>query len=120
VTTAYKPPVNNVLQQQLLLFTSRSIVGIALVICRIVKTNADVLGIDVSEVGSPYLPTAYAIRLRLASWDRFGAVELERWWKETLGLLRGSSHSTFISRTRPSFVPCAASVNERLLYVHDL
>lgn len=107
VTTAYKPPVNNVLLQ--LLLTSRSIVGIALVICRIGKINADVLGIDVSEAGSPYLPTAHAIRLRLASSDRFGAVELERWGKE---LLRGSSHSTFISYTRPSLVLCAASVNE--------
>ena len=111
VTTAYKPSVNNVLLQQLL-FTSRSIVGIALVTCRIVKINADVLGIDVSEVGSPYLPTAYAVRLRLDSWDRFGAVELERWWKETLGLLRGSSHSTSVSHTGPSFFLCAASVNE--------
>lgn len=111
VTTAYKPSVNNVLLQQLL-FTSRSIVGIALVVCGIVKINEDVLGIDVSEVGSPYLPTAHTICLRLASWDRFGAVELERWWKETLGLLRGSSHSTSTSHTCPSFILHAASVDE--------
>jgi hypothetical protein len=100
-----------VLLQQLL-FTSRSIIGIALAICRIDKINTDVLNIDVSETGSPYLPTTHAIRLRLASSDRFGAVELERWWKETLGLLRGSSHSTFISHTRPPLVLCAASINE--------
>jgi hypothetical protein len=71
----------------------------AVLICKRISSSeikVHVHGIDVlEEVGSLYLPTHTLPDCAWLLGIALGAVELERWWKGTLGLLRGSSHSMF-------------------------
>jgi hypothetical protein len=89
--------VTDVRQHQQLYIEARE--QIAVLTCERItfsEIKAHVHGIDVLEkVGSLYLPPHTLSDCAWLLGIALGAVELEIWWKGTLGLLRGSSHSMF-------------------------